>query len=177
MAERSRVADEHRKDIPSVIRSAFEAEATSPEPVISLPERPSAEAKEKALKEYLAQPFKPSARIHWVGSYESYRHPADLYAEMLSDPENLVVVDARFTEAFMREHLPGAISLPTKKIDAEATKYLPRDVKLVVYCWNVSCSASAKAAARLNALGFPRVAELHGGLERWKRLGYPTERG
>lgn len=118
----------------------------------------------------------PTAQIHWVGSYATIRHPADLYAEMTSGETRLVVVDARYPEVFTREHLPGAVNMPVRQIDAESTAALRRDASIVVYCWNESCHASMKAAARFAALGF-EVNELHGGLQAWKRQGYPTERG
>lgn len=179
MAEGSSVRQTLRVEIPTVIRDAFEADAKAHDapPRIVLPPRPSPEDAARSLSAYLSQPFHPSARVHWVGAFESYRHPADLYAEMLSDPENLVVVDARYPEAFAREHLPAAISLPTRRIDESSVAGLSRDVRVVVYCWSASCHASGKAADRLRALGFEHVAELYGGLETWRRHGYPTERG
>jgi rhodanese-related sulfurtransferase len=53
---------------------------------------------------------------------------------------------------------------------------MDRDSLYVVYCWNASCHASAKTANRLESLGF-KVKELHGGLETWRKQGFPTERG
>jgi rhodanese-related sulfurtransferase len=116
----------------------------------------------------------PSARIHWIGSFVHDRHPADLYAEMLEERGDLVVVDARYREAFDREHIPGAVNMPWREIDETTTAHLRRDVLYVVYCWNASCHASTKTATRLRALGF-QVKELHGGLETWRKQGYPTE--
>lgn len=116
------------------------------------------------------------ARIHWVGSLAEMRHPADVYADIAAGTPGLVVVDARYREVFAREHLPGAINLPVREIDASSTATLSRDALYVVYCWNESCHASTKAAQRLAALGF-RVKELHGGLQHWKEQGFPTERG
>jgi rhodanese-related sulfurtransferase len=118
----------------------------------------------------------PSARIHWIGSFVHDRHPADLYAEILQARGDLVVVDARYREAFDREHIPGAINLPWREIDQFTTADMSRSALYVVYCWNTSCHASTKTAARLRALGF-QVKELHGGLEYWRKQGYPTERG
>jgi rhodanese-related sulfurtransferase len=86
-----------------------------------------------------------------------------------------VVVDARYAETYALEHLPGAISLPWRDINETTTAYLSREAEYVVYCWNASCHASTKTAQRLEALGF-RVKELHGGLQDWKKQGYPTER-
>jgi rhodanese-related sulfurtransferase len=121
-------------------------------------------------------PAQPTARIHWVGGFVDLRHPADLYADMVACTPNLVVVDARWVESYAREHLPGAINLPFRQLDETTTAHLSRDALYVVYCWNASCHASTKTARRLEALGF-KVKELHGGLETWRKQGYPTERG
>jgi rhodanese-related sulfurtransferase len=120
-------------------------------------------------------PPAPTARIHWVGNYVYDRHPAELYADIVSGAPGLVVVDARWPEAFAREHLPTAINLPFKEITESGTAHLSREALYVVYCWNASCHASTKVAERLDSLGF-RVKELHGGLQDWKKQGFPTER-
>lgn len=125
---------------------------------------------------HVVTPAGPTARIHWIGSFLDLRHPADLYADIESGVQNLVVVDARYPEAYAREHLPGAINLPSQELDAQTTAGLSRDATYVVYCWNAGCHASTKTARRLKALGF-QVRELHGGLETWRKQGYPTERG
>ncbi len=121
-------------------------------------------------------PAQPTARIHWVGTFVDRRHPADLYADIVAGTPDLVVVDARWPEAYAREHLPTAINLPSRQIDEATTADLDRDALYVVYCWNASCLASTKTANRLESLGF-KVKELHGGLETWRKQGYPTERG
>ena len=122
----------------------------------------------------VVMPAQPTARIHWIGAFVDLRHPEDLYADMIAGTPNLVVVDARYVEAFAREHLPGAINLPWRDIDETTIAGLPRDAEYVVYCWDASCRASAKTARRLESLGF-KVKELHGGLEAWRKQGYPTE--
>ena len=122
----------------------------------------------------VVMPAQPTARIHWIGAFVDLRHPEDLYADMIAGTPNLVVVDARYVEAFAREHLPGAINLPWRDIDETTIAGLPRDAEYVVYCWDASCRASAKTARRLESLGFT-VKELHGGLEAWRKQGYPTE--
>lgn len=117
----------------------------------------------------------PTARIHWIGGFVDLRHPEDLYADMVAGTPNLVVVDARYPEAYAREHLPGAINLPARGLDEERAAHLSREALYVVYCWDAGCRASTKTARRLEALGFT-VKELHGGLERWRKEGYPTDR-
>ena len=43
-----------------------------------------------------------------------------------------VLPDAEYAE----EHLPGAISLPLKRLDADAVASLDRSRPIVVYCWD-----------------------------------------
>lgn len=92
----------------------------------------------------------------------------------LAAAERVVVVDARSPEAFAAEHVPGAINLPHRTMTAETLADLSRDVLYVSYCDGIGCNASTKGALQLTRLGF-RVKELMGGLDWWKRDGYPTE--
>jgi rhodanese-related sulfurtransferase len=115
------------------------------------------------------------ARVHWIGRFVEFFHPAALHAALSERKHKLILIDARYPEAWSREHLPGAINIFCRSIDAKSTADLSRDAEYVVYCWNSSCRASTIAAERLESLGF-RVHELHGGLQRWKHEGYPTER-
>ena len=88
--------------------------------------------------------------------------------------EPIVVVDGRSTEAYAREHIPGALSLPHRGIDADTTASLDRSRTCVCYCDGIGCNASTKTAFKLLMLGF-EVRELIGGLDWWKRDGYATE--
>lgn len=86
----------------------------------------------------------------------------------------VVVVDVRSGAAWAREHIPGAVSLPHRTIDAARTADLDREALHVTYCDGIGCNASTKGALALARLGF-RVKELQGGLDWWKRDGYRTE--
>jgi rhodanese-related sulfurtransferase len=123
----------------------------------------------------VAIPAGPTARVHWIGRFVNDRHPADLYADIVAGKPDLVVVDARYAETYAVEHLPGAVSMPWRDVDEASTVHLSRDAEYVVYCWNAGCHASTKTAQRLEALGF-KVKELYGGLQDWKKQGFPTER-
>ena len=92
----------------------------------------------------------------------------------LAAGENVVVIDARSPEAFQEQHLPGAISLPHRAMNAGTTGALDREALIVTYCDGIGCNASTKGALNMAKLGF-RVKELIGGLDWWKRDGYPTE--
>ncbi len=37
---------------------------------------------------------------------------------------------------YEEDHLPGAISLPLRHIDREATRLLDRNRAVIVYCWD-----------------------------------------
>lgn len=97
---------------------------------------------------------------------------ADLF-DALSRGERIVVIDARSAEGYAEEHIPGAVSLPHRTMDADTTAHLDRSMLYVTYCDGIGCNASTKGALKLAALGF-RVKELTGGLDWWKRDQYTT---
>jgi rhodanese-related sulfurtransferase len=39
-------------------------------------------------------------------------------------------------EEYLEEHLPGAINIPLKKLDADTTADLDKRKAIVVYCWD-----------------------------------------
>jgi rhodanese-related sulfurtransferase len=89
--------------------------------------------------------------------------------------ERITVIDARSRQAFAREHIPGAISIPHREMSRETTAAIDRDALVVAYCDGIGCNASTKGALRMSELGF-RTKELIGGLDWWKRDGHPTEK-
>jgi rhodanese-related sulfurtransferase len=87
--------------------------------------------------------------------------------------EHIIVIDARNAVAFASEHIPGAINLPHRQMDAQSTAALDRTATYVSYCDGIGCNASTKGALKLAQLGF-NVRELIGGLDWWKRDSYAT---
>src|ERR1700730_2022962 len=57
-------------------------------------------------------------------------------------------------EEYQELHLPGAIHLPLKELDARRAKRLDRERPVVVYCWDALCDMSPRAATRLEQFGF-----------------------
>ena len=94
--------------------------------------------------------------------------------EMLRGGQDVVIVDARSAAAYADGHLPGAISLPHRNMNDETTNGLDREALFVTYCDGIGCNASTKGALRMAELGF-QVKELIGGMDWWKRDGYPVE--
>lgn len=96
----------------------------------------------------------------------------DLYVA-LQDGAQVVVVDGRSSDAYAREHIPGAVNIPHRSISQDSLAGLDRESLYVTYCDGIGCNASTKAAMKLLTLGF-NVRELIGGLDWWKRDGYAT---
>ncbi len=99
--------------------------------------------------------------------------PSDLF-QALTNMEAIVVLDARSTAAFEKEHIPGAINIPHREMTREKTRRLNKETLYVVYCDGIGCNASTKGALNMLNLGFS-VKELMGGLDWWKKDGYETE--
>ena len=94
--------------------------------------------------------------------------------EAIQNGERIVVIDARSAEAYAEEHIPGAVNLPHRTMSQETTSHLDLKALYVTYCDGIGCNASTKGAFKMAQLGF-LVKELIGGLDWWKRDGYPTE--
>lgn len=100
----------------------------------------------------------------------------DVYTDLQEGMTDFVVIDARSAESYALEHIPGAISFPHRQMNELTTASLPKDKVMVVYCDGIGCNASTKGAFKLASLGF-RTKELTGGIDWWKRDGYPVESG
>lgn len=86
--------------------------------------------------------------------------------------EKYVLVDALSWESYEKGHIEGAISFPYNTIDRKtARKHLRKKDNIIVYCGGFKCSASTKAAHRLQALGYKNVVDYKGGLEEWQAKG------
>ena len=46
-----------------------------------------------------------------------------------------LLLDVREREGYDAEHLPGAVSLPIKALDAETTAGFARNPPVITYCW------------------------------------------
>ena len=101
-------------------------------------------------------------------------------AELLDDPDYLVV-DIRDPRELEREGtLPGAFSAPRGMlefwVDPESPYYKPElddGRALILYCG--SAWRSALAAATLRDMGRDDVTHLAGGFSAWKHAGLPVE--
>lgn len=99
--------------------------------------------------------------------------PSDLF-DVLENEENVVVIDARQSFGYEKEHIPTAINIPHKEMTVENTKDLDTTKTYVCYCDGIGCNASTKGALQMTKLGF-KVKELIGGITWWKLDGYATK--
>ena len=89
--------------------------------------------------------------------------------------DHFILVDARDTNSYESEHVIGAISLPLSEVDEKADQLLDRSVDVIVYCNNLACPTSASEVKKLKQMGFRNVKHYAGGIQDWKKTGYPTE--
>lgn len=114
------------------------------------------------------------ARNHFSSKLAFETDPSDVYSDITNKLTGFIVLDARTPETFAKGHIPGAINMPHRTIDASTTASLPRDKVIVTYCDGVFCNASTKAAVKLTELGF-KVKEMLDGMNGWRKEGYPVE--
>ena len=76
---------------------------------------------------------------------------------------------------YKKEHLPRAVNIPLETMTSETTKQLRKDVAVIVYCANFECDLSARAAWRLESMGFQEVYRYTPGKADWLAAGWETE--
>jgi membrane protein DedA with SNARE-associated domain/rhodanese-related sulfurtransferase len=69
--------------------------------------------------------------------------------------------------------IPGAVRLDPLEIRRKKRVVIPSDVNLVVYCRSRNSFVSARVAVAMRKHGIQNIHVLAGGLEAWKRLGFP----
>ncbi|MFV3304659.1 rhodanese-like domain-containing protein [Pseudomonas sp. NY15181] len=91
---------------------------------------------------------------------------SDVNHALRNGEQDFVLLDVRNAAAFARGHVPGALNLPTREIDARRMAQFPSGTLFVVYCAGPHCNGVHRAAAKLAALGLP-VKEMIGGVTGW----------
>jgi rhodanese-related sulfurtransferase len=89
--------------------------------------------------------------------------------------EGAQLVEVLPPEEYAEEHLPGAINIPLKQLDADSAAQLDKTRPVVVYCWDYLCDMSPRAAARLDSLGFERVYDYAPSKVDYLARGLPRE--
>lgn len=85
----------------------------------------------------------------------------------------VVVLDVRPEEEHRAGHVPGAISIPLRRLERHLDS-LPRDQEIVAYCRGPYCVLSCSAVDLLRERGF-QARRLQDGFPEWWAHGFPTE--
>jgi molybdopterin/thiamine biosynthesis adenylyltransferase/rhodanese-related sulfurtransferase len=94
--------------------------------------------------------------------------------ELHDEADAPVFLDVREREEWDEGHIPGAVHLPRGWLESRIEQTVPDREKLIVaYC--ASGNRSTFAARTLEELGYEHVVSLAGGINDWKRRGYPLE--
>jgi rhodanese-related sulfurtransferase len=95
-----------------------------------------------------------------------------------TNPEDLVVVDARNPEEYQEVHIKGAINVPQKKFKKYAN-LLPKEksARIIFYCNGIKCGKSKKAAKEALKMGYTQVIVYAEGMPVWEEKGMPIYAG
>lgn len=99
--------------------------------------------------------------------------------QWLDEKRDVTLVEVLPPDKFGAFHLPGATNIPlAEDFEARVQEQFPdRFQPIVVYCEDHECSASTKAASRMDELGYQKVYDYEGGKRDWKQAGLPVEEG
>ena len=88
------------------------------------------------------------------------------------------VIDVLAPETFRKFHLPHAVNVPVDdQFDEKIQQAVPDKSKpVVVYCYDQECTASPKAAERMEQLGYEHVFDYEAGKIDWQAAGLPVEK-
>lgn len=100
---------------------------------------------------------------------------ADQVKAMVDQGKKILIVDSRVATEYKESHIPGAINIPTKDMEAHRDK-LPKgkNFPIVFYCNGPPCPKSYEACTKAVEWGYKQVYWLRGGLPEWKERRYAT---
>jgi rhodanese-related sulfurtransferase len=95
----------------------------------------------------------------------------------LHDKKEIALLDIREHGQYGEEHLFYVVSTPYSKLEAEVQRLVPRKSVRLVLVGDDKNELTARAAYRLEQLGYTDIYVLDGGIEQWKRAGYQVFAG
>ena len=93
-----------------------------------------------------------------------------IFAEQIpkSEYSKMMIIDARDSAQFAKEHIPGAVNIEWRQVLAKSGD-IPKNKSVLIYCNTGSLSAQAGFALRVS--GWENVKILQGGYAEWKAKG------
>ena len=98
----------------------------------------------------------------------------DVHTALAAGHPGFVLLDVRGPDDFAAGHVPGAVSLPHRRINERNLESFGKDVLFVVYCGGPHCNGADRAAIALARLGRP-VKKMIGGVAGWKDEGFSLQ--
>lgn len=86
---------------------------------------------------------------------------------------SVTVLDVRPPAEYAAGHLPSAVNVPLKELEAHLGEFEPQR-EIVAYCRGPYCVLAFEAVKLLRGKGF-RVRRLQDGYPEWKQAGLPVE--
>ena len=77
---------------------------------------------------------------------------------LLTD-ESTQLVEVLPVDEYEDEHLPGAINIPLKELNAATARKPKRSQPVIVYCSDYQSDTSPRPAARLESIGFQHALD------------------
>jgi rhodanese-related sulfurtransferase len=96
---------------------------------------------------------------------------------MLQDGYELALLDVREAGQFGKSHLLFAVPLPYSRLELDIGRLVPRLGARMVLCDDGELGIAARAARRLQAIGYTDVAILDGGTRGWADAAYTLYSG
>jgi rhodanese-related sulfurtransferase/DNA-binding transcriptional ArsR family regulator len=84
----------------------------------------------------------------------------------------VTILDVRPEDEFALGHLPGALNVPLRALEASLSQFDPT-LEIVAYCRGPYCILSFEAVAALRERGF-KARRLEDGLPEWRAAGLPV---
>jgi rhodanese-related sulfurtransferase len=123
-----------------------------------------------------------AARKYVDATHRAQFRPAS-YGELmrvLDNPQNSIVVDARYAADFQQGHIPSAINLPVSISDHDlmnAVGHFDRNSAVIVYCQSDQCGFDEIIGTRLVALSFNHIRVWQEGWNGWRQICAQQEMG
>jgi rhodanese-related sulfurtransferase len=116
-----------------------------------------------------------AALAHFEGALRFETDCWDVQDAMSNGRQDFVLVDVRSHDLYANAHVPGAVSIPHRKLIESTLSRYPRETIFVVYCAGPHCNGAHRGAARLARLGRP-VKMMIGGITGWLDEGFALAR-
>lgn len=106
------------------------------------------------------------------------RVDAEETIELITNTPNLLIVDSRKENEYLKGHIQGSVSLLNTEMTLEKlSKHAPdKSTPLLFYCNGIRCLRSSKAAIQAQDWGYTLIYWFRGGWNEWVEKSMPISR-